>query len=89
MLSLTDQQLKTVADAARDVPQEKRDVYLQRIAAMLTIRGRGHFNDADVAEVAALGGVRTDATTARHHLYHLPLHQRHRKSLIGYRWQVF
>jgi len=62
MLSLTDQQLKTVADAARDVPQEKRDVYLQRIAAMLTIRGRGHFNDADVAEVAALGGVRTDAT---------------------------
>ena len=29
-------------------------MYLQRIAAMLTVRGRGHFNDADVADVAKL-----------------------------------
>ena len=40
--------------AARSVPVEKRDVYLQRIAAMLTMRGRGHFADADVADVMQL-----------------------------------
>ena len=33
--------------AARGLPVEKRDTFLQRIAAMLTQRGRGHFNDAD------------------------------------------
>ena len=36
------------------VPVEKRDVFLQRIGAMLTLRGRGHFGDSDVQEVAAL-----------------------------------
>jgi hypothetical protein len=29
-------------------------VYLQRIAAMLTMRGRGHFSDTDVVDVAKL-----------------------------------
>jgi hypothetical protein len=33
------------------VPVEKRDLYLQRISAMLTLRGRGHYNDRDVMEV--------------------------------------
>ena len=41
-------------DAAHMVPIEKRSVYLQRIAAMLAMRGRGHFNDADVSDVAKL-----------------------------------
>ena len=41
-------------DMARTLPVEKRDVYLQRIAAMLVLRGRGRFNDADVADVARL-----------------------------------
>ena len=54
MLGLTDYQLKIVMGTARSVPVEKRDVYLQRIAAMLTMRGRGHFNDADVTDVAKL-----------------------------------
>ena len=54
MLGLTDNQLRVVMDAAHMVPIEKRDVYLQRIAAMLTVRGRGHFNDADVAAVTKL-----------------------------------
>ena len=54
MLGLTDHQLGTVMDTARTVPVEKRDVYLQRIAAMLVLRGRGRFNDADVADVAQL-----------------------------------
>ena len=40
--------------AARTVPVEKRDLYLERIAAMLVLRGRGRFNDADVADVAQL-----------------------------------
>jgi hypothetical protein len=29
-------------------------VYLQRIAAMLALRGRGHYDDADVSDVAKL-----------------------------------
>ena len=40
--------------AARLVPVEKRDVFLHRIAAMLALRGRGRFTDADVADVAQL-----------------------------------
>ena len=32
----------------------KRDVFLQRIAAMLAMRGRGRFTDTDVADVANL-----------------------------------
>jgi hypothetical protein len=54
MVSLTDSQLAAVMDAARPLPVEKRDVYLRRIAAMLTMRGRGHFDDADVTDVATL-----------------------------------
>ena len=54
MLGLTDNQLTTVMGMARTLPVEKRDLYLQRIAAMLTVRGRGRFNDADVAEVTKL-----------------------------------
>ena len=53
MISLSDNQLSIVTDAARQLPIEKRDVYLQRIAAMLVLRGR-RFNDADVADVAQL-----------------------------------
>jgi hypothetical protein len=40
--------------AARLVPVEKRDIFLQRIAAMLALRGRGRFTDTDVADVAQL-----------------------------------
>ena len=40
-------------DMARTLPVEKRDVYLQRIAAMLVLRGR-RFSDADVADAAKL-----------------------------------
>jgi hypothetical protein len=54
MLGLTDNQLRAVMDMARALPVEKRDLYLQRIAAMLTMRGRGHFTDADVADVVQL-----------------------------------
>jgi hypothetical protein len=54
MLSLSGQQLKTVMEGASTLPVEKRDLYLQRIAAMLTMRGRGHFNDDDVTDVVKL-----------------------------------
>ncbi len=30
------------------------DLFLQRVGAMLTMRGRGHFSDADVSDVAKL-----------------------------------
>jgi hypothetical protein len=52
MLSLTDQQLQTVTNAARDVPQEKRAQYLERVAAMLALRRP--FSDGDVADVCGL-----------------------------------
>ena len=54
MLSLSHRQLQIVMDAARDVPQEKRGQFLEWIAAMLAVRGRGHFNDSDVTDVAKL-----------------------------------
>ena len=41
-------------DSARTLPIEKRDLYLRRVAAMLALRGRGHFGDGDVTEVAQL-----------------------------------
>jgi hypothetical protein len=54
MIGLTDTQLEIVMGAARVLPVETRDTFLQRIAAMLALRGRGRFNDADVADVAKL-----------------------------------
>lgn len=68
MLGLTDTQLAAVMDAARTLPVEKRDLYLQRIAAMLTQRGRGHVADADVTDVAklALTGLVHQPAAARH-----------------------
>ena len=38
MVSLTDSQLAAIMNAARLVPVEKRDTFLQRIAAMLALR---------------------------------------------------
>jgi hypothetical protein len=46
MIDLTDTQLAIVMAAARVLPVEKRDIFLQRIAAMLALRGRGRFTDA-------------------------------------------
>ena len=54
MIGLTDTQLAIVMGAARVLPVEKRDIFLQRIAAMLALRGRGRFTDTNVAEVAQL-----------------------------------
>ena len=54
MFGLTDNQLTTMMGMARTLPVEKRDVYLQRIAAMLAVRGPRHFGDSDVADVARL-----------------------------------
>ena len=53
-------------NAARLIPVEKRDTFLQRIAAMLALRGRGRFTDTDVADVAqlALAGLVQTADSA-------------------------
>ena len=50
MVSLTDNQLRTLMDTAGKLSLERRDVFLQRVGAML--RMRGHFTDADVAATA-------------------------------------
>jgi hypothetical protein len=39
MISLNDAQLKTVMAAASHVPHERRAQFLERVAAMLTLRG--------------------------------------------------
>jgi hypothetical protein len=54
VIGLTDIQLKIIMTAARAIPVEKRDIFLQRIAAMLALRSRGRFTDTDVADVAQL-----------------------------------
>ena len=54
MVSLTDYQLRIVMGAARGLPVEKRDIFQQRIAAMLALRGCGRFPDTDVADVVQL-----------------------------------
>jgi len=66
MIGLTDTQFKIVMNAARLLPVEKRDIFLQRIAAMLAVRGRGRFTDTDVADVAqlALAGLIQTADSA-------------------------
>jgi hypothetical protein len=40
MVSLSDNQLKTVMDAATTLAPERRDIFLQRCGAMLNMRGR-------------------------------------------------
>ncbi|MGC1316831.1 MAG: hypothetical protein WA866_09365, partial [Pseudolabrys sp.] len=52
MLGLTDNQLRVVMDAAKTLPVERRDTFLQRCGAMLKLRGR--FTDADVIDVVTL-----------------------------------
>ena len=52
MLGLTDNQLRVVMDAAKTLPVERRDTFLQRCGAMLKLRGQ--FTDADVIDVVTL-----------------------------------
>jgi hypothetical protein len=41
MLSLNDAQ-KTLMTFAADIPPDKRSMFLERVGAMLAMRGRGH-----------------------------------------------
>ena len=52
MIGLTDPQLEIIMAAANAVPVERRGIFLERVGAMLKVRGR--FTDADVADVAQL-----------------------------------
>jgi hypothetical protein len=54
MISLSKAQLQIVRAAASHVPPVKRAQFLERVSAMLQMRGRGHFSDEDVASVTAL-----------------------------------
>jgi hypothetical protein len=54
VISLNDAQLKVVMAAASHMPHEKRGQFLERIAAMLKLRGRGHFADSDVSDAVKL-----------------------------------
>ncbi|MGB8533861.1 MAG: hypothetical protein WCD64_21875 [Pseudolabrys sp.] len=58
MLGLTDYQLKIVMNAARLLPVEKRDVFLQRIAAVLAIRGARPFHRHRCGRRGAVGAGR-------------------------------
>jgi hypothetical protein len=61
MLSLSNRQMEIVTSLARDLPQEKRSEYLQRVATMLNLRGR--YNDRIVGEVCALAATGLSHTT--------------------------
>jgi hypothetical protein len=52
MVSLTDSQLKILMTAASGLAPDRRDIFLQRVGAMLRMRHR--FTDGDVADVAKL-----------------------------------
>jgi hypothetical protein len=54
MIPLNDVQLKIVMAAAAHAPPAKRAQFLERVSAMLQLRGCGHFSDDDVASVTAL-----------------------------------
>jgi len=58
MLALSDDQLAKVMTAAGRLPVEKRSVFLERVAAMLQLRGP-RFTDADLGAAiqAALTGL--------------------------------
>jgi hypothetical protein len=63
MLSLSDRQLKTVMETAANIDADRRAIFLERVGAILKLRGR--FNDADVQEISKLAACglvhRTDA----------------------------
>ena len=52
MIALTDHQLAIVMDAAAALAPERRSMFLERVGAMLKVRGR--FTDADVSDVTRL-----------------------------------
>jgi hypothetical protein len=52
MISLSDSQLRVIMDTAKAIEPSRRDIFLQRVGAMLKLRGR--FDDADVEDVARL-----------------------------------
>jgi hypothetical protein len=52
MISLSDRQLDLVITAAAAVQPDRRGIFLERVGAMLTLRGR--FSDADVGEIVGL-----------------------------------
>jgi hypothetical protein len=60
-------QLGIITEAARSLPPEKRDVFLQRVDAMLGHRRHGkRFDDDDVVDVCGLArfGLVVSADTA-------------------------
>ena len=54
MLGLTDNQLRTVMDAAGTLPVEKRDVFLQRVAALLRRQAGRIKSDDDVGRAVEI-----------------------------------
>jgi hypothetical protein len=55
-LALSDSQLEALMLSAGDVEQEKRHLFLQRVDAMLALKGR-RFTDRDLIEVLTLAQV--------------------------------
>jgi hypothetical protein len=53
MLSLSDSQMRAVMAVAKTLPVEKRDLFLQRLGAMMELRGR-RYADRHLQELAQL-----------------------------------
>jgi hypothetical protein len=54
-LSLSDRQLRLIMDAASGLEPDRREIFLQRVAAMLKFRSRSDDDIADVARLALAG----------------------------------
>jgi hypothetical protein len=66
MLALTDSQMHAVMDVAKTLPVEKRDLFLQRLGAMLELRGHRYADRhlQELAQLAACGLVHRAADVA-------------------------
>jgi hypothetical protein len=61
-LPIATSELKTVMATTAQLPQAKRDIFLQRVAAMLRMRGRFSADDVDeISKLALCGLVHTNA----------------------------
>jgi hypothetical protein len=83
VIALSDAQLKVVMAAASHVPHEKRGQFLERVAAMLAHRGRGHFDDAAVADAVARALTGLAHTAAGHSAWFEHLNRALRETPYG------
>jgi len=64
MFAINDRQLRMMIEAARDVPAEKRSLFLMRVAAMTKFRSHSDDDVREVLRLATAGLIPHKADTA-------------------------